>query len=771
MDIRTGAQGAQSMTKQQKLNETQLRQHVINPQGTGTQIIVSNCGICDASCGVKAILEDGMFQRIIPLPGHPRGSCCPRGIHAPEIVYSPDRLLAPLKRVGPKGTAKFERISWDDALDIIVERLQEIASTYGPEAVCMYTGRGNFEQSLQDIFAPAGTRESSASSLLFPFGSPNTTGVGAICYAAHAMIAPQATFGAYMKDMFQDVDQAELIVVWGANPATDSPPIMLKRIKSAQRRGARVVVIDHRRTETAKATDAQWVGIRPGTDGALALSMIQVLIAEGLYDREFVEKWTLGFDELRDYVQQFTPEATEQITGVSAETIRELARAIAGAKGAVQVMYTGLEYADSGVQNIRATFILWALAGQLDVPGGMNFKMPGSDFPLHTAHVPPPTHVDPIGKDKYPLYYLFRKEAHAMELPRAILEADPYPVRSMIIGGSSIITSYPEPDLWRRCFASLDFMVVIDRFLTADALYADIVLPATTMYEIQSYRTYGPHIQLKRRVIEPRGEARNDFLIYAELARRLGYGHLYPQSEDELLEFVLQGSGVDVETLRAHPEGITLPSPKMVYRKWERGLLRKDGQPGFETPSGKLEITSNLLAAYGYDPLPIYREPAEGPLAAPNLAQIYPLVFNSGARIQADFRSQHHNIPSLLKKAPVPRVTLHPRDAAARGIADGDQVYIVSPRGRVPFVAHVTDDIVPGVIEANMGGGSPIAAEPWRRANVNELTDMDRRDEISGFPVYKTLLCDVVKAEAHYLKATDLLAQQQDTVSRTTADD
>lgn len=712
------------------------------------QRIVSMCGICDAACGVEVYLEDGLIKRIAPLAGHPRGSCCPRGTHSPKVVYSEDRLLYPMRRVGPKGSAAFERIGWDEALDTIVGRMREVADSHGPEAICMYTGRGNFEQSLCDIFAPAGTNESSASSLFFAFGSPNTTGVGAICYVAHGMIAPQATFGTYTREMFNDVDQAELIVVWGANPATDSPPIMLKRIKQAQRRGARVIVIDHQRTKTAKATDARWVGIRPGTDGALALSMIQVLIEEQLYDRDFVENWTLGFDELREYVQEFPPEVAETITWVPAETIREVARAIATAQGATQVMYTGLEYANSGVQSIRAAMILWGLAGQLDVPGGMVFKMPGTDFRVNSAHVAPPTHVDPIGKAKYPLYHRFRNEAHAMELPRAILEGDPYPIRAMLIGGSSIITAYPQPALWRRCFEVLEFLAVVDRFLTADALYADIVLPATTMFEIESYRTYGPHIQLRRRVIPPRGEARNDFLIYAELARRLGYGHLYPQSEQELLEFVLEGTGVDVETLRANPVGITRPTPAMVYKKWEHGLLRRDGRPGFETPSGKLEIASTLLASHGYEALPVYTEPSEGPLAVPEVASTYPLVFNSGARVQADFRSQHHNIPSLLAMQPEPLVIIHPQDAAARAIADGDVVFVVSSRGRVRFKARITDDIVPGVVEVSAGGGGPIAVEAWRRANVNELTDPDNRDPISGFPVYKALLCDVVKGEA-----------------------
>ena len=255
--------------------------------GTGhvAETVIGNCGICDSGCSVEAVLVDGVLQRIRPLSGHPYGICCPRSAHAAEIVYSSDRLLTPMRRNGPKGAGSLEPIGWDEALDIIAERVRGVSAEYGPQAICMYTGRGNFEQSLQDVFAPAGVRESSASSLFFPLGSPNTTGVGAICYVARAIIAPQTTFGAFWRDMIDDVENADLIVVWGANPATDSPPSRLRKILHAKRRGARVVTIDHRFTETAKATGGEWIGIRPGTDGALALSMIQVLIEEGLYDQ------------------------------------------------------------------------------------------------------------------------------------------------------------------------------------------------------------------------------------------------------------------------------------------------------------------------------------------------------------------------------------------------------------------------------------------------------------------------------------------------------
>lgn len=701
------------------------------------------CGVCPADCGVRIHLKDERISRLVPIKGHPKGICCTRGTRAPEIVYSPDRVLHPLKRVGERGEGRFERVSWDEALDLLAEGLQKIAARHGPEAVCMYSGRGTFEQSLCDLLTPAGLRESSAWSLLFPFGSPNTTGVGAICYVAHGMIAPMTTYGVYAADTFSDLEHSDLVVVWGANPTTDSPPENVARIKAATQRGAPLIVIDHRRIEILRAVDGRWLGIRPGTDGALALGMIHVVIEENLYDREFVENWTLGFDELREYVKQFSPEAVERITHVPAEDIRTTARAIARAKGASLVSYTGLEYTNSGTQNIRAVLILWSITGNLDVPGGKVIKMAGGFAVNRSTRLEAPSGVEPIGKRKYPLYHRYRKEAHAMELPRAILQGDPYPVRGMLIAGSSIITSYPNPELWRKSFASLDILAVIDRFKTADSLYADLILPSTTLFENESYALYDGVVQHRPRVIPPQGESRPDWEIAWAIADRLGYGELLPANSEEVLQRAFAGTGVKVAELKAVAEqGIRWPQPEQRYRKWTLGLLRADGKPGFETPSGKFEIASRLLAEHGYDALPVYREPQEGPIATPMLAERFPLVFNSGARIQSDFRSQHHNIPSLLKLQLHPIVTLHPVDAEPRGIRSGDAVDVISPRGAVQYVAHVSEDIVAGVIEANAGGGSPDAVPAWQQ-NINELTDDENRDPISGFPVYKALLCEV----------------------------
>jgi cysteine desulfurase NifS len=227
----------------------------------------------------------------------------------------------------------------------------------------------------------------------------------------------------------------------------------------------------------------------------------------------------------------------------------------------------------------------------------------------------------------------------------------------------------------------------------------------------------------------------------------LGYGDAYPRTEEDLLRHALEGSGFTLEEVREAGGEVQIPTAMMQYKKWEKGTLRADGEPGFATPSGKFEIASSILEEHGYDALPVYTEPGEGPLAQPALAQDYPLVFNSGARIFADFRTQHHGVPGLSRKAPAPQVTINTRDAGARGIASGDWVWVTTPRGRIRFQARVTDDIVEGAIDANMGGGGPLGSKEWQECNVNELTDLSRYDPISGFPVYKALLCDVVKAD------------------------
>ncbi|MFQ5925372.1 MAG: molybdopterin-dependent oxidoreductase, partial [Dehalococcoidia bacterium] len=652
-------------------------QDQIEDQRLGLEWRKGVCGICPAGCWVEVGLKDSKLVDIKQDTSHPLGMICRRAQHAPEIIYSEHRLKYPLKRAGAKGSHEFERITWDEAYDIIVGNLNKIKEESGPEAVAIYTGRGAFDSSLCDMYQPKGVAVSSASNILFPFGSPNTMGVGALCYVSFAMIAPHVTMGRMLINMFTDVENAEMLVVWGTNPATDSPPLDMHRLEAAARRGADIVVIDPRRTETTVRTNAQWVPIRPGTDGALALSMIAVMIDEELYDEDFAENWCHGFEALATYVQHFRPEVAETITGVPADTIRDLARRICNATGACPVMYTGLEYSNSGIQAIRAVLTLFALADQLDVPGGIGLAMLNSHFPINRSCNQENPDLDlALARERFPIYSNYRGESHASGLVDSVLKGEPYRIRGLLIQGASVLTSWPQTPIWRETLSRLEFLACIDRQLTADAAYADIVLPATTMFENDAYMVYGPIFRLRGKMIEPVGEARNDYLIMAELAQRLGYGHRYPQTEEDMIRFALEGSGYTLEDVKAAGGWVKLPAPMMEYKKWQKGGLRKDGKPGFDTPTGKFEVWSTTLEEYGYEALPKYIEPSEGSLGSPKVAEKFPLVFNSGARLQTDFRSQHHGIKGLVKDNPEPSVEINVEDAEERGIESGDLVEV-----------------------------------------------------------------------------------------------
>ena len=367
------------------------------------------CGICFHSPGCGVIVhfdKDHKIDRLEPDPDAPLGSIlCPIAGSAKEIIYSEKRLKHPLKRVGPKGTYDFEKISWDEAFDIITEKLNELKRNFGPETVGFYAGTGSYERSFKDVFQLKGSEIYLASSVLFPFGSPNTFGVGAPCYTSLGVLAPKLTMGCLHIDMFSDVDNSDLILVWGTDPSTSTPPEMFERIKTAAAEGADIIVIDPRKTKAAELPGAQWIPIRPGSDGALALGLCHILIRDQLYDESFVKDWTFGFDEFADYVQTFTPDHVSSITGIDEEMIEDLAEIIVDAEGASYVMYTGLEYTKSGVQNIRAVMVLWALAGQMDVEGGRCFAMGENRINLcRNRQVETPDFEKSIGAKKFPVY-------------------------------------------------------------------------------------------------------------------------------------------------------------------------------------------------------------------------------------------------------------------------------------------------------------------------------------------------------------------------------
>ncbi len=709
------------------------------------------CGLCFHSPGCGVIVhfdDDNKIDQLTPDPDAPLGNVlCPIANSAKQIIYSEKRIQQPLKRVGPKGKLDFEPVSWDEAYDIITENLTTLKKKYGPETVGFYAGTGSYERSFKDIYQLKGSKIYLASSILFPFGSPNTFGVGAPCYTSLGVLAPQLTMGCLHTDMFSDVDNSDLIIVWGTDPSTSTPPEMFGRLVTAAHEGAQIVVIDPRRTAAAKLPGSEWLPIRAGSDGALALGLSHILIRDDWVDETFIEDWALGYDEFADYVKVFTPGYVAQATGINEERIEQLAEEIADSEGASYIMYTGLEYTKSGVQNIRAVMVLWALAGQLDVEGGRCFARHENMIPIDKTHqIETPGFEKSIGNNHFPVYSFYcGGEPHTNLLPNAILESDPYKIRSLFILGASILTSWPDPLKWQKAFDELDFMVSIDLQLTRDAAWADIVLPATTAFEQESYCYYGNALRLRKKMIEPIGDAKPCYTILAELADRLGYGHLYPQRTETLIEQVVKGAGFSLADLENAPKHtVRRKKEPMVYRKWEKGLLRKDGKPGFETPSGKFEIKSTILEQFGYDGLPKYEESIETPVSNPRMLKRYPLILGTGP-FKPDMKSCLRAIPDFIEKFPYPLVQMNPIDAGKRKIKTNDPVLIKTERGSVMMRAFVTEDIMQGFVYAVAGGGGPQGPDEWKRANVNILTDLEQFDPISGFPVYKTLLCQVKK--------------------------
>jgi anaerobic selenocysteine-containing dehydrogenase len=623
-----------------------------------------------------------------------------------------------MKRIGERGEHKWAPVSWEEALDIVAQKLTEMKEKYGAETVCLFRGQGG------DWGAPWHY----ALRFLNAFGSPNMSTPSHICYFPR-FIAELKTYGGLITPNY---DQANTIVEWGANRAETHLPAHGK-INKALQREARLIVVDPVRTKLAARADV-WLQPRPGTDGALALSMLHVIIGEELYDRDFVQNQTVGFAELGDLAQDYPPERAEEITWVPAGIIRRAARLYATNRPSCLYIGNGVEQHTNAFQTIRALCILRAVTGDLDVAGGNVFEAPLPMVSLKGGErLSPEQRRKRLGQ-----YDIFHDITGIVPFPvitDAILSKQPYPIKAMLVIGGNPVASMPHEQRIREACKKLDFLAVADIFMTRTAELADIVLPAASHFEkagfiaSSMYGEYGDYVLLKRKVVDLDG-CWPDWKIYTELAHRLGFADAFPwQDVEEAIDGQLKPSDITVEQLKTHPEGIRFKEGES-YRKYK--------SEGFRTPSGKVEIYSRFLEERGHHPLPVYVEPAESPLSQPDLAKKYPLIGNSEGKRVWSVGSQLRNIPSLRRYEPEPLLKIHPRDAEPRGITDGDWVRITSPRAGIKMRAHVTEITVPGVVILPTGWGQAIP-----EANTNTLVDDQARDPISGGTGYRSFLCQV----------------------------
>ncbi len=676
------------------------------------------CYMCTHRCPTKIHVRNGKAVKIDI--ANKKVAQCPRWKAQLDFIYHPDRLKYPMKRDGKKGDGSFTSISWDEALDITAANLQKVKDKYGAESV---------------VFCIAYTKEPRRyfHRLVHAFGSPNYCTESSACYSG-AWIATNLTYGPDYGSLYpqsQKIDPASRCkLMWGVTIHNNAPQFW-RDYPEAGKKGLKLIVVDPIRTNIASMADIH-LQLRPGTDGALALGMMNVIINEDLHDKEFTGKWIVGFDELKKLVQEYPPERVEQITRVPATKIREAAILYATHKPA-QIGLSGnsTTHHTNGVQNHRAFISLIAITGNIEVAGGNRFSpmmQPQNDITLHerVSDMPPG-----VGSRRFPIWTQRYREMQSNAIVDQIESGDPYPIKAIFAAGLNL-QFFPNSNRMAHNLKKLDFIAVTEYFHTPATRLADIVLPIASWLERPILlNDYGAEIiQLIEPAIEPIGESWPEWDIYSGLAKRLGFGNLFWDGDfEKCVNHILEPSKITYQELKLHPEGISHPLPKRPEKHYE--------QTGFETPSGNVEIFSSTLAKNGLDPLPVYHEPPESPLSQPDLAVTYPLVLTSGARVLIYTHSLFRNIPRLRQKMPEPLVDINPADARARGISTGDRVTISSPRASIQMTANVTNTTLPGVVSL---------PHHWPdEANANALTDDRSLDPISGFPPVKSQLCQVTR--------------------------
>jgi anaerobic selenocysteine-containing dehydrogenase len=674
-------------------------------------------------------VKDGKIIKVEGSKEHPYslGTLCSKGAANRQYIYSEDRLKTPLKRTGPRGSGKFKPISWDEALDTIAFKFNEIKEQNGPESVVFFSGYTKY-------FRPYLKR------LAHSFGSPNYLTESSTCHQATAM-AQKLTFG---LPGGPDLKNTKCLLVWSANPFHTNPG-NARAILKGKERGMKLIVVDPRETPTTALADIH-LQVRPGTDGALALAMANVIIHEKLHDQDFVANYSYGFEDYREYVQQFTPEKGEELTGVPADKILKAARMYASIKpAAIMPSASPVVHHTNGVQNYRAVFALAGLTGNYDIAGG-NFVVPPSFI-----HIPgliptrehefiqcrPWSEMAPrIGVDRFPVWVeMIDEEAQAMHLPSQIRSGEPYPLKALIGFGMNH-RMWPDSNGVLESVGKLDFFVNVGIFMTETCKYADIVLPACTSVERSELRCYPMgYIIFTQPAIPPLYDSRSDVEIIYELAARLGLDDpLLKAGCEASVDWILEPSGISVAELKKHPGGMFVPSPMKLPEKKYLKL-------GFKTLSGRMEFKSKVLEKYegrpGFEALPVYTPPKYSRESTPELAQEYLFILNTGSRLPMYVHTRTFRLTWTNSLRPNhPAADISPADAARLGIKQDDAIRLSTPKDAIVVKANLTQMVQPGVIHMYHGHAE---------ADVNLLFEGDYLDPLSGYPGFKSALCKVEK--------------------------
>ncbi|HVB48496.1 MAG TPA: molybdopterin oxidoreductase family protein [Burkholderiales bacterium] len=673
---------------------------------------------CPDTCAMLVSVKDGVAIKVQGDPSMPftDGTLCTKVAHYLERTYAPDRVLHPLRRTGAKGAGEFRRISWDEALDEIAARLTALAvSPEGAETIlpCSYAGTmGMVQYSSMDrrFFHRLGASRLERT----------------LCSSA-GKVGIKATLGGSVGMDPERFAEAQLILLWGANPIVSNLHLW-SRVQQAKRGGAKVVAIDPYRSLSAQKC-SQHIALMPGTDGALALGMMHVLIAEGFIDRDYVERHTLGFEQLAERVRRYTPEWAARTCGLRVEEVLGLAREYGSAKPAAIRLNYGMQRHAGGGMAARTIACLPALVGA--------WRQPAGGIVLTTADF---YGFDHAGLERPDLLGARRpRSINQSALGDALTSAQP-PVRATIVYNNNPVAVCPDSSKVIAGFAREDlFCVVMDSFLTDTADYADIVLPATTQLEHHDvHKSYGHlYVLANNPAIAPLGESLPNSEVFRRLAARMGFDEpCFRDSDEEICTQALRSA-----------------SPRMHGMGW--GALKASGwrrlqvperfapfaEGGFPTASGKCEFYSEWLHGQGIDPLPFFNPPAESPLSDAALARRYPLAMISPPA-RHFLNSSFANLKRFRDFEQEPRLELHSADAAPRGIAEGDRVRVFNDRGSLALRARVNDKPRPGVVVVPSVWWKKYAAD---RGNANNLT-AQRVTDLGGGATYYDCLVEVERA-------------------------
>ena len=728
----------------------------------GIEIKKSCCYFCHQNCGVLAYVKDGKVLHIEGDPDHPtnRGGLCPRGNIALQHLDHPARINYPLKRVGKRGAGEWEKISWDQALDEIAAKLTDLKEKFGAESLATAGGTQRTDDWARRRFMNL-------------FGSPNGFHNAHLCWIP-TFLVETAIYG--WCPFETDLGASKCLVEWGHNPGASGMPEM-RAITDFKKKGLKLIVIDPRFTETAAKADL-WLPLRPGSDVALALAWLNVIIWEGLYDQAFIENCCIGFDKLAEHVKQYTPEWAAPLTWLDPELIREGARMYATNKpGNIQWGVAIDQSGKSGGEGMHARALLRAVTGNLDAPGSDLLSGPAPNFVTDeemeaNEWLPEEQKAKQIGSDRYKLttwpgYSRIAEitkatwgkaptsewmcEAHPPSVFRAILSGDPYPVKGLICLATNPINSYGESKLVLEALRAVDFLVTMDYWMTPTAMLSDYVLPPACSLERPTITTtYGCSDTLiaSQRAIRPMYERRTDFEFWRDLGLRMGQAEMWPwDTLEEVYYYRIYPLNYGVNSYDEFVENIRFDFPEREYYKY--------GKIGFATPSGRIELVSSTLQELGYPAMPVYISPAENEVDDPDLASEYPLVLTTGGGFMPYHHSEHFQITELRFLKHEPYLEINPATAKQYGINPGDWVWIETKRGRIKQKAKLTQAVHPRVIVTQRGWWYPerSATEPelggCLESNTNVLTNTADEvcDPISGSWANRGLLCKVYKAD------------------------